>query len=317
MDHPAADTEQLSVGIDGDLHVPVLVALHVRREEVFAPVLDPFDRAAQVLRDQRDQRLLDIVDRLRAEPAADIGRDDAHLVGFPAQHVDDVLLHQERRLRRRPDGQHVLQIVILGHNGAVLDREPAAPVDPVFLAMGHMRVGEGVSDIAISDGVFRAFVIGRVRMAHRRIGIERAFTIRRAGQDIEIDLDQRRGVFGVIAGIRDHQRNRLACKTDLAVFEQPLLERLRNRGVRHLERHGRVAQVVGQVRGGIDRDDAGMRLGRCRIDGVDLRMAVRRADESRLEHTRKVKVVGIAATAGQQPGVFQPRHPRAEHFRTH
>ena len=317
MNHPAAHAEQLAICIDGNLHIPVLVAFHVRCEEVFAPVLDPFDGTAQFLRDQRDQGFFDVVNRLRAEPAAHIGRDHAHLVGFPAQHVDDILLHQERRLRRRPDGQHVLQFVVLGDHTAVLDGKPAAPVDPVFLAMGHMRVGERSRDIAIADGIFGPFVIGRRRVTQRRIALERGFAIGRPRQDIEIDLHQRRRVLGVVAGIRDNKRDRLAGKTDLAVFEQSLLERLRNRGVRHLERHRHIAQVFGQIGGGINRNDTGPGFRRGGIDASDLGVAVGRADERRLQHARQVEIVGIAAAPGQQAWIFQPRDPRAEHFSTH
>ena len=74
MDHRAADAPDPAVYLDCDLDVPVLVAFLVGGNEVLATVLGPFDRPTHEARDQGDQGLLDIVDRLRPETAADVGR---------------------------------------------------------------------------------------------------------------------------------------------------------------------------------------------------------------------------------------------------
>ena len=66
--------------VDRDLHVPVLVALLLGGEEVLAPVLDPFDRPAQRQRRRGERAVFGIEAALRAEAAADVGRDDAQLV---------------------------------------------------------------------------------------------------------------------------------------------------------------------------------------------------------------------------------------------
>ena len=80
MDHAAAHAEQPAVVIERDLEVPVLVALLDRREEMLAPVLDPFDRPPQHEAGRGQRHLFRIHHELGAEAAADVGRDHAHLV---------------------------------------------------------------------------------------------------------------------------------------------------------------------------------------------------------------------------------------------
>ena len=47
MDHLAAHAEEAAVVIEGDVEIPILVALLDRGEKMLAPVFDPFDRASQ------------------------------------------------------------------------------------------------------------------------------------------------------------------------------------------------------------------------------------------------------------------------------
>ena len=119
----------------------------------------------ELLRDNWNERFLDVINRLRPEPSTHIRGDHAHLVGFPALHVDHVLFHQKRRLGSRPDCQHVIQFVIGGDDRAVFDGEPAAPMNPEFFLVGQIGILKRLFNVAISDCVFRAFVIGGVGVA--------------------------------------------------------------------------------------------------------------------------------------------------------
>ena len=68
MDQPAAQAEDLAVAVDRELQVPELVALLVGAEEILAPVLDPFDRAAEHARRGGDARIFRIEAPLGPKP---------------------------------------------------------------------------------------------------------------------------------------------------------------------------------------------------------------------------------------------------------
>ena len=56
VDHAAAHAEQPAVVVERDLEIPILVALLDRRQEMLAPILDPFDRPPQHQRRRRRPR---------------------------------------------------------------------------------------------------------------------------------------------------------------------------------------------------------------------------------------------------------------------
>ncbi len=98
MHHRAAHTEDAGLGVDRDLHVPVLVALLLGGDEVLAPVLDPLDRAAHRQRGGGERAILGIEAALRPEAAADVGRDDAQLMVGPVHQVEQHALVAMRPL---------------------------------------------------------------------------------------------------------------------------------------------------------------------------------------------------------------------------
>ena len=76
-------------------------------EEMLAPVLLPFHRAAELHRRGRDHRLLGIERRLGAEAAADERRDHADRFEIALEQIGERAAAEMRRLRRRPHRQHV------------------------------------------------------------------------------------------------------------------------------------------------------------------------------------------------------------------
>ena len=73
-----AQCQEASVAIERQFRLGAVAAALVIGEKDLAAAGDPFDRAADPLRRPRDQHVLGIDEILRAEPAADIGRDEAH-----------------------------------------------------------------------------------------------------------------------------------------------------------------------------------------------------------------------------------------------
>ena len=104
MDQRPAQAKQPALRIDGDLHVPMLVAFLIAGKEMFAAVLDPFDRPAQHFRRRGDIEVFGIIHAFRPEPAADIGwRDHPDLVFRHAHHPRIGVAHHMRGLGVGPD----------------------------------------------------------------------------------------------------------------------------------------------------------------------------------------------------------------------
>ena len=95
--------EDLAVVGDRELDLLQLVAAVVGGLGVLAARLDPLDRLADLERDDRGDDLLAIELQLRAEPAADVGRDDPQLVLGDAGGQRQQDPHDVRDLGRRPE----------------------------------------------------------------------------------------------------------------------------------------------------------------------------------------------------------------------
>ena len=70
--------------------------------------------------------------------------------------------------------------------------------------------------------------------------------------------------------------------------------------------------VLGDVLAGDDADDAGQRLGLRGVDGDDLRVRVRAADDRRVEHPRELDVVEVPPLAAEEAWVLDPVQALAE-----
>ena len=183
---------------------------------------------------------------------------------------------------------------------------------------------------------FRESRIGRGDIAEMRIDQEiagRGFVeLRCAGRERGFDIDGERQRFVIdqhrfgripSLGLRlgDDHRHRLA---DMArALDRQQLMRADEDGARrtairrrelHVEfrrRHWIVRngfQPIGAAIGaGEDAEHAGHRARRIGIDARDARMRMRRAHESREDLAGDAEIVGVAATAGQQPEILFPR----------
>jgi hypothetical protein len=83
-----AQAEYPRVAVDRKLEVPELVALLMRAEKILAAVLDPFHRTADEARACGNAGVFRIDRALRAEAAADVGRDDVHLVVVELEEIE-------------------------------------------------------------------------------------------------------------------------------------------------------------------------------------------------------------------------------------
>ena len=102
MEELSAHAKDARFRIDGDLEIPILVALLHGGHEVLAPVLDPFQRTLEQLRRGRHRDILGIDAQLRPEAAADIGRCHAQARFVDAQKGAEILIEVVRLSASKP-----------------------------------------------------------------------------------------------------------------------------------------------------------------------------------------------------------------------
>src|SRR3712207_4449792 len=83
------------------------------------------------------------------------------------------------------------------------------------------------------------------------------------------------------------------------------------------ERHALVGESGAEIRKRVDRMHALYRAGRGGIDAEDPAMRMRAAHESRVEHVRKLDVVDVSSTTGDELGVFLALDLRAQITNAH
>ena len=142
----ARSAGDLALGVERHLGMGDMVAAVRVGEEGFRAVGNPFHRPADLACDaQSADDLLGIDEDLRAEAAADIGRDHAQLV--LGRHADEGRDHEPRHmrvLRRVPEREAVGAGIVFADRGARLDRvRHQAVVDDVELGdvLGRLERG--------------------------------------------------------------------------------------------------------------------------------------------------------------------------------
>ena len=106
--------------LDADLRLHAVIAGMDVRDEAFEPVCDELHRTPEQLRERDRRHLVRIGVHLDAERAADILGDDPHLLVFDAEVLGEQVLHHVRGLGGVINGQALLALVPVGHDGARL-----------------------------------------------------------------------------------------------------------------------------------------------------------------------------------------------------
>ncbi len=179
-------------------------------EEILAPIFDPFDRTTEHFRGGGNAGVFRIDSAFRAEAAADIGRDDVHLVIVEVENVEQSAFDPVRPLRGDVDGVGVRDRIIGGDKATAFQEEGAAAMDDEPLPYDMCGRREG--DVGIADRYrnSRGNVRLRPRMGNRRAGQDRRGTIDDRRQRLVVDLDLRSRIFRKRPAFGDDDRDRLA-----------------------------------------------------------------------------------------------------------
>ena len=292
--------EELAVGRYRQLRFDMQVARGIVAGEGLAAFAGPFDRPADLLRRPRDQHELGIQEIAGAEVAAGLPGDDADLLGLEAEDDRELLLRPHHRAAAGIERIAAGRRIVGAQRGARLHRHAGDPLD----------VGLDPHDIF---GLGKAGA-GRLRIADP--GIDGDVVHRRQG--LVDDPDRFGGVLGLRHGLGDDERHALADEAD-AVGRQDHrpLEQVRRAveivepdvGRAHRLRDVRDGlQPLGQhVGAGQDQQHAGhLQRGRG-VDRHDAGVRVRRAQHEAAGLVGQGEVVRVAAAAGQQPRILEPR----------
>ena len=214
-----------AVALAGDLQLAFGVAGVVRGDQVLAAVLDPFHRAAELARRERDQEILGIELAAHAEAAADVGLDHGdgvlrqpHLLRQDAAVGEDHLGHAG-------DGEMAFGRVPFGEQAARLHRHGAEALHDKVLAAGVGRVAERRVRVALHRRQ-RDDVIAAGRLEQQAFVLARGLAVGHRRQRFDVERDRIERVLGERRAVGDDDRDRLADVAHLVLGDHRLLVRL-------------------------------------------------------------------------------------------
>ena len=241
------DELALLVGIGRD-RVVMLAAIRVRGE-LLAPVFQPAHRMAALHREPAQADFLGGQDRLVAEAAADVGRDDANLNLGKLQNLREAGADDVRKLGGAVQDQLALS---RASHSATKPRHSIG--DMTWRAVRNSRVTfTGAVLAAASTGpskptsrkTFR-LMVSWIQHAARLLRLEHVDDRR---QFLVFDDDLRRDVFRLGARVGDAHRDQLADMADLVGDQRRLLRRLEAGQRRYRPDAGDALQVLGGENG--------------------------------------------------------------------
>ncbi len=198
----------MPVGVGGDL---VVVVAGVRGgQQVLGAVLDPAQRVIALERQRRQHDLLGVEPRLRAEPAADIGRDDAQAALLDIEDLAERDADRMRRLGRGINHDLVEPVVAISQDGAAFERRAGLPVHAVFAGDRDLGGAGGGLDIAALDVPLQIEVVAPAVVHEMAAAAPHLRRVDRRFQHLELDGDRIGEILRLAAGRRDAGGDRLA-----------------------------------------------------------------------------------------------------------
>ena len=321
-DRMGAQAGDLARRVDRQFGVTEMVAAMRVGEERLGAVGRPFHRAVDFARRPDAHGLLGVDEDFRAEAAADIGRDDAQLV--LGRDADEGRQHEARDMRVLAGGEQrqiIRARIIFADRRARLHRVGDQPVvDEVELGdvfgRGERRIGGGlVAKVPVVDGVVGGHFVD-LRGARLGDGAK----IHRRRQNAVIDDDFLRRLARLRISIGDDDGDVIADIAHLALRQhgmRPGLHRRTVLGMDHPAADEAADLVGGDVLAGEHGDDAGGGERGGRVDSVDRRMGVGRAQEMRISLSGAIDVIDITSLAGDETKIFLALDGGANAGRTH
>ena len=300
VDEFVIEGENVPVGVDRGAHFVALLARMIGRDQVLAPILDPFNRPPQAQRRETDQHVLWIKLAANAKAAADVPLEQMHARGGAPKHARDAVAIPVRHLGRAVKLEHVAGDVVASNGATRLDRHAGMPPD-CKLELDHgMRRAERGIQVAVrsfQDGCLGRMPIGELAGWRRSVEDDRQFR--------DLNFDRVGSILGQVRVAREYRRNRLADiahallgKNGLAIRRQAL-----DAGEAKIDRRN-----FCHVLAGPHRHNSRKSLCRFGLDRDDAAVGMRRAHHAHVQQMRKSDVGGERSPARHQRPVLQARN---------
>ncbi len=299
----AIEGQQASVRVGiGGQDVVVLAAVRVGGE-VFAPILQPTQRPAQLARRKTERHFLGQQNALVAEPAADIGRNDAHLLFREPQAFGQPRAHDVGLLAGRGEHQLAFARIPFGDDAAAFHRAHDLARGDEFLC--HQIGGLGLRGLEVHiDKGGEIEIVAPMLVHEHAFGPASCTHIDDGRQRLELDVDLGCHVLGFGPRLGGTQGDEFAHVAHLAGCQGRLHGRL-EAWKRRIGANGLHAlQVVG--------DQHAIADGIGDADGFDAGMRDGAAEESHLQHAGDLYVAHVLAAATHIAIIFLARHRRTD-----
>ena len=182
---------------------------------MLAAVLDPAHRVIELQRKRRQDDFLGVKSRLRAKPAADIGRNDANGALINAQILGNRDPHHMRRLGRGIDHDFIEPMVAIGEHSTPFERSARLPVHAVAACHSDLgRAGSGLN-VAAFGRPLEIEIVARVLVDESNAAVHIADGVDHRVEYLVFDHDRGSQVLGLAPYWGDADSDGLA---DIAHF---------------------------------------------------------------------------------------------------
>ena len=220
------------------------------------------------------------------------------------------VLHHVRRLGALVDRKPRLRDVPVGDHGTRLQRDAGMPSEHEFRFQHRVGIGKRLIDGADIELPFERQIVAQRRVDDRRFRIERGAHVGHRIQFAVFNRDDFRGVFRYRTAGRHDRGNGLALPAHMVDRDRMLGRGFETLQVRQHADPWRDDRR--QFPAGHHRDDTGDAPCRSRIDGNDVGMRMRRAQEHHMRHPRQLHVADIKPASLHQPLEIGPRDHLAD-----
>ena len=284
-------------------------------EEMFGAVTRPFDRTAQPFCGFEHQRMFAIDEGLRPEAAAHVGRDDAELFAFDAEHLaGEDIAHRVHALRAGRQYEPVLVGAPFADRRPRLHVVADQPVVDEFDACDRLGVGESRIGLdAIAHFIGEGLVGAELGPHQGRPGIQRGACSGGCLLPVILDLDQFGSVLRKRPALRHDERDGVPDIVHTIPAEDGDVARRRALAVRLLLHHPRLERSeVGDILPCQNQVHTGRLSGGIGQYAGDPCLRNRRSQHEAVKQTFRRYVVRIPALTGNEGLVFQAQDGSAQ-----
>jgi hypothetical protein len=285
------DREDPAILVDRGAHMVMLLARMIGGHQMLAPVLDPFDRAAEPERGERNEHIFGIEFPADAETAADMPLVEMHRGRATPECAGEQVAGSVRHLGGAVKLENIGRAIVSCERTARLQRDARMAPDREIELYDCVSRAEAGRDVAIAFADDLRFGADRVLRGHHR------------WQIFDLDDDQFGGVLRQIRVFREHRRDRLP---DIAhqVGRQHRLQ-IRSK-VWDLTLAQPYRREIGDLSGSPDGNGTRGHERRGSLDRADRPVCVARAHYAHVNLMRESQVRNEAPLPGEERRIFEP-----------